>query len=77
MKRVERRMEEEVGQLRERLEKWDNGGKAGGDSGGRSEATGVKGLEGESAGVFRAVVLTDSNGRDIGPADIKAHIPKD
>ena len=44
---------------------------------GSRETTGAKKVEGEPAEVFRAVVLTDSNGRDIGPNDIKAHIPKD
>jgi hypothetical protein len=32
--------------------------------------------KGGQGGKIRWVVLTDSNGRDIGPDNIKAHIPK-
>ena len=63
--------------MSERLEQCVNRRKVEEESGGGNVATEVKSVEVEPAEVFRAVVLTDSNGRDIRPDDIKAHIPKD
>jgi hypothetical protein len=39
------------------------------------ETTGAKRVDGEPAEVFRAVVLTDSNGRDIGPRRLTTSRP--
>ena len=66
-----RELDTEIAGLKEWVEAWSIG---------RSEETGVKRVEEvprEEGGALGYVILTDSNGRGMGPVNIEAHIPSD
>jgi hypothetical protein len=83
VRRMEKRLGGEVEVLKRSVERWRRE-----EVDGRSEVTVAKqvvesgpakpdaGSEGGPSGKVRRVVLMDSNGSDIGPDNIKAHIPK-